>query len=192
MKDEYDNHLQQFISNLKKEINSIFDVFDEQILPNESSRVDSIESNLGIFIKETVPCTIEAQSGQVSRELKRAYETFDIEKKKEEKRESKLVNRAARHIQKTAQRFEDEAAFISSSFNTLDDDVVEYERRAARTHIIHEEQATRSITSSKAVSFKESEIRQAEDCDVLDTVIETQKLLQKMVKFISMLVIVLQ
>ncbi len=45
-----------------------------------------IEKNLDYFIKETVPQTIEKQSGEVSRQLKRAYETFDIEKKKEEKR----------------------------------------------------------------------------------------------------------
>jgi hypothetical protein len=181
MKDEYTVHLHDFISNWQKEVHCIFDFFDKKTLPAESVRMDEITDNLQVFIKETVPATIEAQSGEVSRQLKRAYETFDIEKKKEEKRETKLINRAARHIQKTAQRFEDEAAFISSCFNTLEDDIVEHERRAARTHNIHEEHATASIVAAKTVAEKESCMRQEEDGDVLDTVIETQKILQKMV-----------
>lgn len=182
MKDEYEIHLQTFIDGLKEEVNDIFDVFDKKVLPAESARVDVIEQSLDVFVKVTVPSTIEAQSGEVSRQLKRAYETFDIEKKKEEKRETKLVNRAARHIQKTAQRFDDESAYISSCFNTLEDDVAEYERRAARTHIIHEEDASRAIISARSVAIKETDIRTVEDCDVLDTVIETQKTLQKMVR----------
>lgn len=182
MKDEYDVHLQDFIKSLKKEINDIFDVFDKKTLPAESARVDVINSNLEVFIKEIVPATIEAQSGEVSRQLKRAYETFDIEKKKEEKRETKLVNRAARHIQKTAQRLEDESAFISSCFNTLEDDIVEHERRAARLHNAHYHDATEAIVAARIVAEKESQLRQVEDSDVLDTVIETQKILQKMVR----------
>lgn len=86
LKDQYQHHLDEFLINIKKEIHGIFDKMDKEILPTESARVDVIEKNLDVFIKETVPQTIERQSGEVSRQLKRAYETFDIEKKKEEKR----------------------------------------------------------------------------------------------------------
>lgn len=86
MKDQYRGYLDTFKISLKEEIQVIFDKFDEERIPLEISRVDEIEKDLTVFIKETVPTTIEKQSGEVSRQLKRAYETFDIEKKKEEKR----------------------------------------------------------------------------------------------------------
>ena len=86
MKDDYQEHLNQFLISIKSEINGIFDKMDNERLPAESARVDVIEKDLAVFINETVPQTIERQSGEVSRQLKRAYETFDIEKKKEEKR----------------------------------------------------------------------------------------------------------
>lgn len=183
LKDEYDVHIQEFSSNMQREIKSIFDKFDDVVLPAESSRVDVIEERLDIFIKQTVPATIEAQSGEVSRQLKRAYETFDIEKKKEEKRESKLVTRASKHIQKTGQRFEDESAFISSSFFSVEDDVAECERRAVRNHHHQLDQVSKSIVQINSVSTKESKERMAEDCIVLDTLIDTQKLLQQTVRF---------
>jgi hypothetical protein len=56
------------------------------LLPAESARVDAIDANLDVFVKTTVPAAIERQSGEVSRQLRRAYETFEIEKKKERKR----------------------------------------------------------------------------------------------------------
>lgn len=86
MKDSYQNHINNFRFSIKQEINSIFDKIDNEIIPSESHRVDVIENDLAVFIKETVPDRIEKQSGEVSRQLRRAYETFDIEKKKEEKR----------------------------------------------------------------------------------------------------------
>jgi hypothetical protein len=86
LKDTYEAHVEKFRFSIKDEINSIFDKIDKEILPSESSRIDEIKKNLGFFINETVPQTIERQSGEVSRQLKRAYENFDIEKKKEEKR----------------------------------------------------------------------------------------------------------
>jgi hypothetical protein len=86
LKDQYQVHLDKYLISLKSEINSIFDKMDNEILPAESRRLDVIEKDLSLFINDTVPQSIEKQSGEVSRQLKRAYETFDIEKKKEEKR----------------------------------------------------------------------------------------------------------
>ena len=75
------------------ELNSVFDKIDQEILPIESARVDTIDNNLDTFVRETVPSAIERQSGEVSRQLRRAYETFDIEKKKELKRSEILLLR---------------------------------------------------------------------------------------------------
>jgi hypothetical protein len=96
-------------------------------------------------------------------------------------RETKLVNRAVKHIQKTAQKLEDEDAFLSSTFNQLADDISEYERRAARSHLALNDTCIENTIQLQEVAKKENEVRQEEDVLVLDTVIETQKLLQQTV-----------
>jgi alpha-acetolactate decarboxylase len=86
MKENYQNHIDKWNLALQSEINGIFDKLDNELLPEQSARVDVIDSNLDVFVKDTVPAAIERQSGEVSRQLRRAYETFEIEKKKERKR----------------------------------------------------------------------------------------------------------
>jgi len=181
LKDQYQRHVDTYRNNIFDEMNSIFDKVDKEILPAETQRLDAIEKNKNIFFQEIVPERIEQQSGEVSRQLKRAYETFDIEKRKEEKRETKLVNRAGKHIQKTAQKFEDEYAFLSSSFNQLEDDVIEYERRATRMHLMKNDDAIARTVTLQHIATDETNNRQHEDVLVLDTVIETQHLLQEMI-----------
>jgi hypothetical protein len=86
MKENYQNHIDKWNLALQSEINGIFDKLDNELLPEQGARVDAIDSNLDVFVKDTVPAAIERQSGEVSRQLRRAYETFEIEKKKERKR----------------------------------------------------------------------------------------------------------
>jgi hypothetical protein len=86
MKDEYNSHINSFRLSIFNQLNDIFDNIDNNIIPAEAKRVDIIEENLEVFVKQIVPETIERQSGEVSRQLRRSYETFDIEKKKELKR----------------------------------------------------------------------------------------------------------
>jgi alpha-acetolactate decarboxylase len=86
MKENYQNHIDKWNLALQSEINGIFDKLDNELLPEQSARVDVIDSNLDVFVKDAVPAAIERQSGEVSRQLRRAYETFEIEKKKERKR----------------------------------------------------------------------------------------------------------
>lgn len=86
MKDDYQNHIDKWNRELQAEINSIFDKVDNELIPEQRARVDVIDENLAIFVKDIVPAAIERQSGEVSRQLRRAYETFEIEKKKERKR----------------------------------------------------------------------------------------------------------
>lgn len=99
-------------------------------------------------------------------------------------RESKLVQRASKHIQKSAQRFLDEQAFVSSSFFLLEDDIVEYERRAARSHLAQNDRAIQHAEELESISEEEALSRKDEDVVVLDTVIETQQVLQQMVRLI--------
>ena len=86
MRDDYKKHIEKNLASLKVEIAGIFDKIDNEVLVAEDKRIDVIEENVHIFTKQIVPATIEKQSGEVSRNLRRAYETFDIEKKKEFKR----------------------------------------------------------------------------------------------------------
>lgn len=86
MKESYQSHIEKWNTDLQAEINGIFDRVDNELLPEQSARVDVIDASLDVFVKETVPAAIERQSGEVSRQLRRAYETFEIEKKKERKR----------------------------------------------------------------------------------------------------------
>ncbi len=199
MKEDYRLHIESLTKSLMADINSVFDKFDSELIAKENDRVAASEVDTSTFFKVTVPERIETQSGAVSRQLRRQYETFDIEKKKELKRyvrrrecvvshhqlfvprETKLVAKASKHVQCTAQRFEDEGALMSSCFLTLADDVVEYERRAARMHLMRNVEAVRATAKLKDVSSTESRVRAAEDVEVLDTVIETQKLLQQTV-----------
>lgn len=180
-KEKYEKHLANFSDSLQKEVNEIFDKVDNEILPSESKRVDVMEEDLDVFIKVTVPENIERQTGKISRDLRRAYETFDLEKLKEMKRETKLVDKANRHLKNTAQRIEDENALMSSAFFNVEDDVVEQEMRSARMQLIRNDAALKKIYDLNGVSKKENDTRKEEDMDVLDTVIETQKMLQKTV-----------
>lgn len=181
LKDDYRVHLDNFFKSVHAEMTNIFDKLDNELLPQQSSRVDVIEKSLDVFVKSSVPDAIERQSGEVSRQLRRAYETFDIEKKKELKRETKLVDKASHHLQSTAQRFNDEGALMSSCFFTLEDDIVDHERRAARMHLLRNVQAVSALAGVQGISSLESTVRQEEDVEVLDTVIETQGLLQQTV-----------
>lgn len=59
--------------------------------------------------------------------------------------------------------------------------MVEHERHAARMHLMRNAAAIDHTVSLNAVSAAESQMRAAEDVDVLDTVIETQSMLQQTV-----------
>lgn len=179
MREDYQKQLNNLNSSLQNQIKRTFDKFDYEILAADGEHVKQIEDSFNMFVKEIVPENIEKHSGEVSRQLRRAYETFDIEKIKEEKRETKLVEKANRHLQLTAQRFEDENAMLNSSFYNIDDEIVQEEARSARQHLIRNEAAFKCIKLLNDTAKEEREKRTSEDIDLLDTIIDTQQLLQK-------------
>lgn len=71
---------------------------------------------------------------------------------------------------------------MSSCFYNLNDDVMEYERHAVRMHQLRNANSIEAIANLNQVSSTESKLRCSEDVEVLDTVIETQGLLQQTVK----------
>jgi hypothetical protein len=181
LREDYQVQCDKYLASLLADINATFDKYDDKLMPAECARVDVIEANKDHFVSVIVPAAIEKQSGEVSRQLKKAYETFDIEQQKEAKREKKFVNRASEHFQHTAQRFNDENALMRSCFFTLEEDIVETERRAAR---MYHRRWSNSITATAELNDAlrgEAKVREEEDVDVLSTVVETQGLLQKVV-----------
>ena len=96
-------------------------------------------------------------------------------------RETKIVSRANAHLQSTAQRFNDEGALTQACFATLLEDVVDHESRAAKTCDRHMESAVESFVSIRSTFEDEIETRKSQDVTLLETVLQTQQLLQKTV-----------
>lgn len=97
-------------------------------------------------------------------------------------REQKLVKHANEHIQKSAQRLADEDALTSSCFFNLEDEIVESERRNARMHLHRWNEGVKKVLVLKGELSCESCAREREDSVLLDTVIESQQLLQHTVR----------
>ena len=104
-----------------------------------------------------------------------------------------MVEKASKHVQNTAQRFDDENALMSSCFFNLEDDIFEYERHAVRMHLIRNAASINAVATLNGVSEAERSVRASEDVEVLDTVIETQNLLQQTVStmFVLLKIIIL-
>jgi len=181
IKERYQRAIDEFDSLLQTEIATAFDNIDNNLIRAQEQRRDLVVAGVDVFVKETVPANIERQSGEVSRSLKKAYEAFNIEQQKERNRETKFVNNCNEYIQHTAQRFADEHAMMTANLYTLEDDVLENERRAARMHYRRHDLAVRDVKKIRKVVTGERKMRTEEDADLLDTVIETQQLLQQTV-----------
>ena len=181
IRNRYEKHVNDFHKLLQSEINAAFDKVDNELIPPQNDRITTIDKGVDKYYYETVPHAIEMQTGIVSRMLKKEYETFAIEQQKEKKREIKFVNKANNHIQRTAQRFTDEEALLNACFHSVDDDVIEVERRAARMYLRRWDENMSVVKEAREVIKDEEIEREREDVDLLDTVIETQQILQKMV-----------
>ena len=181
MKNDYQEHIDRFNELILKEVTNAFDHIDHELVPIAPAHLDKMDSSLDKFVNKTVPSNIEALIGEISRKLQTEYEYFSIEQSKEERRESKIVRNASMHMQATAQHFTDEHAFLESCFHNLYDDVADSERRSARLYEHRRSLAVKDILEIKAEIDEMCSIRVSEDNEVLDTVIETQGLLQETV-----------
>lgn len=178
MRMKYQKEVTRFDKQLQLELEEAFDRIDDTLIPPQHERLTKIDESQDDYFHRIVPDTIEQQTGIIAKKLKKQYEAFAIEQQKEKKRETKFVQRADAHVQSTAQKFTDEDALKDACFHTLTDDVVEAERRAARMHTRRWDEAVRAVTEARGVIKEEAEIRTREDVDLLDTVVETQQLLQ--------------
>ena len=88
------------------------------------------------------------------------------------------MKNASQHIQLTAQRLVDEDALTTACFHSLEDDIIEKERRAARMHLYRYNNGVKKVLQMKEELQEECSSRLAEDSILLDTLIESQQLLQ--------------
>lgn len=86
MKGQYQTELENFNKSIHEELHSIFNHIEEDMIPPQTQRVVALEKDTQVYFTVTVPDVIEKQSGEVSRQLKKQYETFDIEKQKAAKK----------------------------------------------------------------------------------------------------------
>ena len=80
---------------------------------------------------------------------------------------------------------------MSSCFYNLEDDIYEYERHAARLHQLKNALYINSISKLNHISELETKTRTNEDIEVLDTLIETQTLLQQTVSIYLIIICIL-
>ena len=86
IKRDYEKHIRKFETSILAEMRDIFDRVDKKLVVVQNDRVAAQETGMVVYFSETVPLTVERQSGEVSRQLKKQYETFDIERQKGKKR----------------------------------------------------------------------------------------------------------
>lgn len=86
IKNRYQQQIDLFNRSIHDELHAIFNHIEEDLVPPQTQRVIELERDTKIFFSKTVPEVIERQSGEVSRQLKKQYETFDIEKQKAQKK----------------------------------------------------------------------------------------------------------
>lgn len=84
-------------------------------------------------------------------------------------------------MQRTSQTFVDEDALLEARFFTLEEDIIDPERRAARIHERHFHDAAQLVEKVKTDLSAELEARLREDTVLLDNIFETQKRLQRTV-----------
>lgn len=181
LKAEYKKHMTNFKKSMKALVNTKYNVLDNELYPLQLDKVDQIESNMKVCVNITVPERVEELVGEVSRQLKKQHEYFDIEQQKENKREKKIVSNANNHLQHTAQKFNDEDALMTARFYAVEWDIYDRERSAARVHQRHLDQAAKAVQQNWSNLRDEAVVRQEEDERLLDNIILSQQKLQRMV-----------
>lgn len=156
----------------------VMEKFHGELIPAQEDRMTTSEKEVDHFVKVTVPTVIDRQSGIVGRKLQKAHDTFDIENAKILKREQKITVRFDKHVQQSAQSFEDERATRRAKFTLLSEDMQDIERLDDRAEERHNSAAHNSIVALRSQLQEECRVREKEDNTLLDSMIYSQMKLQ--------------
>ena len=157
---------------------AVMEKFHGELIPLQEERMTASEKEVDHFVKVTVPTVIDRQSGIVARKLQKAHDTFDIENAKILKREQKITVRFDKHVQRSAQSFEDERATRRAKFTVLAEDIDDVERLDDRAEERHNSAAHNSIVALRTQLEDECGVREKEDNTLLDSMIYSQMKLQ--------------
>ena len=86
------------------------------------------------------------------------------------------------HIQATAQHLADEDSLTIATFSNLLDETIEYERRSSRMNLHRYSNTVQSVSELKKELEREANSRLKSDSVLLDTIIDSQRMLQQTVR----------
>lgn len=160
------------------QIQATFDRFEGDLCPPAEERVGAVEEDLGAFVQATVPDVIEREQKAMEEKIKAAREGFDIENAKVKKRENRIGHRFEEHQKRTAQTFADTTATRVAKLALLREDLEASQRSDDR-----EEEARLGDMMAQIKDIKErtaamTKAREEHDCQILDSVLESQVKLQ--------------
>jgi len=175
----FDTSLSTTIQREKQDLIDCIELYHREKIPPQESRMTDNEKGVETFVHETIPAVVDRQSGIVSRKLQKAHDTFDIENAKVMKREQKIVSRFRKHVERTAQAFEDERATRTSKFSLLGEEISDNERINDRQEEKLIREVIEEIAKMRAILQEEIGTREKEDNTLLDTMLYAQQRLQE-------------
>lgn len=158
-----------------------FDVVVKEAIPPVVAREVEVEDDVKHYVNSVVPVVVEKQSGEVHRKLKKAHESFDIENAKIRKREQKILVRFEEHMLRTAQSFEDETSTRIGKLRLLEEDVRERDEEFMRSEEKSQNHVKTELRDIRDRIAVEEQAREEEDCTLLDSMLEAQKELQRII-----------
>ena len=174
-------HLDRTVEHVEDELTASLAVVNEDWLPQPERRLDLWQENFDHFVNVTVPTTIENQSGRVTRHLIKAQETFEIDNAKLLKRERKINDRYALHVETAKKNLKEVTRKRKDCFILVQEDMFSEESRSDRAEEQHIGKMHHRITEVQDMQSGLAGVRAQTDSDILICIEETMSKLQKSV-----------
>ena len=144
-------------------------------------RYDAWHKDFRHFVDIIVPDVIEKQQGEVTRHLKKARETFDIDNTKLLKREAKIVERFEEHVDRTKNDFTQETKTRVRAQRVLEELIDERNRLWDRCEEDFYSPFMTEIQECKDLISKTIADRKANDKVTLESMKESMDKIQKVI-----------
>lgn len=164
-----------------RRLNTEYKIIDEQEVPSVHKRYDNWYADFREFVDVTVPEVIERQQGTVTRHLKKARESFEIDCTKLMQREQEIRDAFARHVADARQMQDQETKTRRRDQLLLEEVINERTRLWDRCEEDFYAPYMEQISEMKAAMKKEVKVRSENDMVVLETMKESMDRLQQVV-----------
>lgn len=166
-------------SKWKARIDDGFDAVQAK-LPPLTQTLEDWYSDFRVFVDQTVPAVIDAQSGQVTRHLLTSRETFEIDNAKLLMREERIKARYGEHVKETASLFEMEAMVRLKAHVLTEEAVAEKPALEHRTHERLVLRTLQSIVKQQKDVVAETAARRERDSSTLAAMDESVVFVQRL------------